>query len=589
MTLFIIMLKYDLLTFKLICYKINKTKEEILGGSMKKIICLVAATSIMLAGCSTTNSGAKTYEGIGHGYGGEIKVEVQTEGETITAINVVSEHETAPVSKRAIPMVIERMIEAQSPIVDNVSGASYTSFGVKTAVANAMKEAGKDFGTISMDTAAPEQERRDLEAVNTQLVVVGGGPAGLAAAIQAKESGVEDVIVIEKLDILSGNGKFDMNFYDLINSEAQKANGVEDSPEALVADLKDGGAWDTDERLQVQAEGSAKLDEWLRGMGINLNYNYGGRGHMAEADAYAGEHIQDNMEKRVQELGIDVRTGTQGLDLIIEDGKAVGVKVQNKNDFYDINAEAVIVATGGFSSNKELLAKYAPGTERLITSNQMGTTGDFVPVFESHDIKLEKMDNVRIFPTVISNRRDLTGGGDTIYVNKNGERFVDEKKGGLELGNAILDQEGGAFYIYDQDLYEKSYRLQKHNNLGYHVQADTLEELAEKLGINPENLVKTVETTNKAVDGEIADPFREKALGDKLDKGPYYGVKIESAVHMTKGGVAANEKAEVINNDGQIVEGLYAAGEVANSSAAYSASVVFGRVSGEEAAKYILK
>ena len=140
-----------------------------------------------------------------------------------------------------------------------------------------------------------------------------------------------------------------------------------------------------------------------------------------------------------------------------------------------------------------------------------------------------------------------------------------------------------------RDLYEKSYRLQKHNNLGYHVQADTLEELAEKLGINAENLVKTIETTNKAVDGKIADPFREKALGDKIDKGPYYGVKFEAGVHMTKGGVAANEKAEVLNNDDQVIEGLYAAGEVANSSAAYSASVVFGRISGEEAAKYILK
>lgn len=380
-----------------------------------------------------------------------------------------------------------------------------------------------------------------------------------------------------------------MNFYDLINTEAQKANGIEDTPEALVADLKDGGAWDTDERLMAQAQGSYELEPWLKEMGINLNYNYSGRSHMAEADAYAGEHIQAKMEEKVNELGIDVRTGTKGLDLIIEDGKATGVKVECKEGYYDIKADAVIMATGGFSNNKELLAEYAPGTERLETSNQMGTTGDFIPVFIENDIKLEKMDNIRIFPNIISGRRDLTGGGSTIYVNKNGERFIDETKGGLTLGNAVLDQEGGAFYIYDQDLYENSYRLQKHNALGYHVQADTLEELAEKLGINAENLVKTVETANKAVDGEIADPFREKALSDKIDKGPYYGVKFEAGVHMTKGGVAANEKAEVLNNNDEVIEGLYAAGEVANSSAAYSASVVFGRISGEEAAKYILK
>lgn len=555
---------------------------------MKKIICLVTMASLLLAGCSTTNEGAKTSQGTGHGYGGEIKVELSTEDGKITGINVVSNHETSVVYDRALPILTERIIEAQSPVVDSVSGATFTSFGVKKAVAEAMKEAGIGEYEISFDTQGPEVEKKDLEEVKTQLVVVGGGPAGLSAAIEAKENGIKDVIVIEKLDILSGNGKFDMNFYDLINSEAQKANGIEDSAEALVADLKADGAWDTDERLMAQAEGEMELDQWLRGMGINLNYNYGGRGHMAEADAYAGEHIQAKMEEKVNDLGIDVRTGTKGLDLIMEDGKATGVKVECKEGTYDIKADAVIMATGGFSNNKELLAKYAPGTERLETSNQMGTTGDFIPVFEANNLKLEKMDTIRIFPNIISGRRDLTGGGSTIYVNKNGERFIDETKGGLTLGNAVLDQEGGAFYIYDQDLYEKSYRLQKHNNLGYHVQADTLEELAGKLGINVENLVKTVETTNKAVDGEIADPFREKALGDKIDKGPYYGVKFEAGVHMTKGGVAANEKAEVLNNDDQVVEGLYAAGEVANSSAAYSASVVFGRISGEEAAKYIL-
>ena len=556
---------------------------------MKKIICLVTMASLLLAGCSTTNEGAKTSQGIGHGYGGEIKVELSTEDGKITDINVVSNHETSVVYDRALPILTERIIEAQSPVVDSVSGATFTSFGVKKAVAEAMKEAGMGEYEISFDTQGPEVEKKDLEEVKTQLVVVGGGPAGLSAAIEAKQNGVEDVILIEKLDILSGNGKFDMNFYDLINSEAQKANGIEDTPEALVADLKAEGAWDTDERLMAQAQGSYELEPWLKEMGINLNYNYSGRSHMAEANAYAGEHIQAKMEEKVAELGIDVRTGTKGLDLIMEDGKATGVKVECKEGYYDIKADAVIIATGGFSNNKELLAEYAPGTERLETSNQMGTTGDFIPVFIENDIKLEDMDKIRIFPNIISGRRDLTGGGSTIYVNKNGERFIDETKGGLTLGNAILDQEGGAYYIYDQDLYEKSYRLQKHNDLGYHVQADTLEELAEKLGINAENLVKTVETANKAVDGEIADPFREEALADKIDKGPYYGVKFEAGVHMTKGGVAANEKAEVLNNNDEVVEGLYAAGEVANSSAAYCASVVFGRISGEEAAKYILK
>lgn len=564
----------------------------------KRLICLLIMSSVVLAGCAKTDggeatdtsTGVATYEGIGHGYGGEVKVAVEMDGKTIKGVEIVEHHETAPVSNRALPIIVDRIVEAQTPVVDSVSGASFTSFAVKSAVADALGQAGVEVEKISMDTKGPEVEKKELEEAKTQLVIVGGGPAGLSAAIEAKENGVQDVILVEKLDILSGNGKFDMNFFDIINTEAQKANGVEDSVEKFIEDKKD-SVWDSAERLQAQAEGASEVDSWLRGMGINLNYNYGGRNHMAEADAYAGEHIQDNLEKKVKELGVDVRTGTKGLDLIMEDGKAVGVKVECKEGTYDIKADAVIVATGGFSHNKELLAEYAPGAERLATSNQMGATGDFVSVFQDHDIKMDHMDKLSVFKLIISGRRDLTGAGDGfLLVNKNGERFVDESADSMKVGNAILDQEGGkAFYIYDQRLYDTSYRLKKHNDLGYHVKADTLEELAEKLGVNAENLKASVEGYNKGVTGEAADSFREKPFTEKFgEQGPYYGVQVETAIHMTKGGVVADEKAQVINNEGNVVDGLYAAGEVVDTSGAYSASVIFGRISGEEAANYIL-
>ena len=141
---------------------------------MKKIICLVTMASLLLAGCSTTNKGAKTSQGTGHGYGGEIKVELSTEDGKITNINVVSNHETSVVYDRALPILTERIIEAQSPVVDSVSGATFTSFGVKKAVAEAMKEAGIGEYEISFDTQGPAVEKKDLEEVKTQLVVVGG-------------------------------------------------------------------------------------------------------------------------------------------------------------------------------------------------------------------------------------------------------------------------------------------------------------------------------------------------------------------------------------------------------------------------------
>ncbi len=568
---------------------------------MKKMRLLSLILALVLAvGCAKTpddsNSGAAksgTFTAKAGGYGGEMNVEVDVDGDKIVDIRLGDHHESSPVIKRAFPMIKERIIEAQTPVVDNVSGATFSSFAVKKAVADAMKEAGKDFGEITMTTQGPAVEKKEMEAVETQVVVVGGGPAGLSAAIEAKENGINDVMIVEKLDILSGNGKFDMNFFDMINSKASLANGVEDSVEKFVEEKKK-SAWDTDARLIAQAEGAAEVDSWLREHGIELNYNYGGRSCMAEAEAYAGEEIQDNLEKKANELGIDIRTGTKGVDLIIEDGKATGVKVEGKEGTYDIKADAVIVATGGFSSNKDLLKKYVPGSERLATSNQMSATGDFVSIFEKHNIAMDHMDKLSIFKTIITNRRDLTGFGDAfIFVNKNGERFTDETAGGMGTANAILDQEGGkAYYIYDQKMYDAGYRLRKHNKLGYHKKADTLEDLAKELGINGENLVKSVEDFNKAIDGEMEDPFRKTEFGQEKKfntEGPFYGVEVESAIHMTKGGVVADEKAQVMDNDGKVVEGLYAAGEVTDTSGAYSAAVVFGRISGEEAAKYILE
>lgn len=557
---------------------------------MKKLISLLMVAALTLSGCSTTPAPTEvketSYSATGNGYGGELKVEVVMLGTEIKDVKLVENKESSPVINRAFPVIRERILTEQSPIVDSVSGATYSSNAIKMAVADATKQGGLEF---DMSAKVEEAPAKELEAVTTQIVIVGAGPAGLSAAIQAKESGVEDVILIEKLDILSGNGKFDMNFFDLINSEAQKNAGIDYTVEKFIEDKKT--STDSPERIQAWAEGEYTLDAWLRGMDIQLNQSNGGTNHMAEKDAYAGEEIQDGLEKRALELNIDIRTNTEGLDLIMDGSKVVGVKVKHGNETYDIMADAVIVATGGFSHNKELLAKYAPGSEDVATSNQMGATGDFVPVFEKNGFKMDKMDTLSVFKTIISVRRDLTGAGDGfMFVNKNGERFVDETKSGLDMAHTILEQpDGKVYYIYDQRLYDTSYRLEKHNNLGYHVKADTIEELAEKLGLPADALKATVDTYNQAVAGEIADPFREKTFSEPFAAtGPYYGVQVESAIHMTKGGVVANENAQVLMADDSIVDGLYAAGEVTATTGAYSAAVVFGRISGEKAAEYVL-
>lgn len=382
-----------------------------------------------------------------------------------------------------------------------------------------------------------------------------------------------------------------MNFFDLINSEAMAANDVEVTKEEFIASKAD--AVDSEARVQAWADGSWELDEWLRGFGVELNYNYGGEkgtNHMAEEDEYAGDHIQMGLEAHAKELGVEIRTGTRAVDLIMEDGAVKGAKVNAHKLEYDIEADAVIVATGGFSHNPELLAEYAPGAENIATSNQMGATGDFVTIFQEHDIQMDHMDILTVFRMILTRNRELTGAGDGfIWVNQDGERFVDESSAGLELAQTIKEQDK-VFYVYDQRLKDSMYRLTKHNELGYHVSADSVEALAEEIGIDAAALQASIDQYNAGVTGEAEDPIRPEPSEFVIDTdGPLYAAQIESAIHMTKGGVVANENAQVLNNADEVVPGLYASGEVTDTTGAYSASVVFGRIAGQQAAAFVME
>lgn len=321
-------------------------------------------------------------------------------------------------------------------------------------------------------------------------------------------------------------------------------------------------------------------------MGVELNYNYGGTNHMAEDNQYSGEVIQAGLEKAAAELGVDVRTGTKGVDLVMEDGACKGVIVTNNaGETYTINAASTIITTGGFCSNKELLAEYAPGYEVFNTSNQMGTTGDFVKIFEQNGFKMENMGKMSFFSNIIVPYRDLTGGAD-MNLLANSEGALLPNKSGMDRGTMIKEQpNGAAYYITDKTGYDSFYRIRKHVGLGYYAEGATLEELAEKLSINAEGLKASVEQYNAdaaagAENAQIA-AVPKRALDAE---GPYYGVRVEAANHMTKGGVVCNENAQVLNADDTVVPGLYAAGEVTWQGGGYSESVCFGKVAGAQAA-----
>lgn len=549
-----------------------------------KLISLLAAAAVMTGSVAM----AETYSATGNGYHGEMTVNVTIEDGKITDVELGDNHETNVVIDRAFPVIRERILEANTADVDSVTAATFSSYAIKTAVADAMQQAGLEAPKVAMQNA--EKTATERAAENCDIVIVGGGPAGLAAAVSAKQTNADkNVILVEKLDILSGNGKFDMNFFDMINTEAQKAAGNDEwvGEAGLAKFLEEKSSnGESAERIQVWANEEYNLDAWLRAMGVELNYNYSGTNHMAEDNQYSGEVIQAGLEKAAAELGVDVRTGTKGVDLVMEDGACKGVIVTNNaGETYTINAASTIITTGGFCSNKELLAEYAPGYEVFNTSNQMGTTGDFVKIFEQNGFKMENMGKMSFFSNIIVPYRDLTGGAD-MNLLANNEGALLPNKSGMDRGTMIKEQpNGAAYYITDKTGYDSFYRIRKHVGLGYYAEGATLEELAEKLSINAEGLKASVEQYNAdaaagAENAQIA-AVPKRALDAE---GPYYGVRVEAANHMTKGGVVCNENAQVLNADDTVVPGLYAAGEVTWQAGGYSESVCFGKVAGAQAA-----
>ena len=549
-----------------------------------KLISLLAAAAVMTGSVAM----AETYSATGNGYHGEMTVNVTIEDGKITDVELGDNHETNVVIDRAFPVIRERILEANTADVDSVTAATFSSYAIKTAVADAMQQAGLEAPKVAMQNA--EKTATERAAESCDIVIVGGGPAGLAAAVSAKQTNADkNVILVEKLDILSGNGKFDMNFFDMINTEAQKAAGNDEwvGEAGLAKFLEEKSSnGESAERIQVWANEEYNLDAWLRAMGVELNYNYGGTNHMAEDNQYSGEVIQAGLEKAAAELGVDVRTGTKGVALVMEDGACKGVIVTNNaGETYTINAASTIITTGGFCSNKELLAEYAPGYEVFNTSNQMGTTGDFVKIFEQNGFKMENMGKMSFFSNIIVPYRDLTGGAD-MNLLANNEGTLLPNKSGMDRGTMIKEQpNGAAYYITDKTGYDSFYRIRKHVGLGYYAEGATLEELAEKLSINAEGLKASVEQYNAdaaagAENAQIA-AVPKRALDAE---GPYYGVRVEAANHMTKGGVVCNENAQVLNADDTVVPGLYAAGEVTWQAGGYSESVCFGKVAGAQAA-----
>lgn len=444
------------------------------------------------------------------------------------------------------------------------------------------------------------------ENINTDVVVVGGGGAGLSAAISAKENGA-NVVLVEKMLMLGGNTNYATAGINAANTKLQKKLGIEDSAELFYKDTMKGGKNVNNPELVKKLTGdSANIIDWLTERGADLSEVVftGGqsakRTHRPAGGQAVGPVIVDALADTAEKDGIDVRTETEVTKILKTGDKVTGVEVKHKGETYNINAKAVVMATGGFGANAEMVAEYKPSLKGFGSTNSPAITGDGIKMVKAVGGDLVDMTEIQTHPTVVHKKTamitEAVRGEGAILVNREGKRFVSELETRDVVSKAELEQTGkSAFLVFDQEVREKLGAINGYVRKGFAIEGATLEELAKKVGIDAKSLVETMNKYNGYVKAGEDKEFGKTALPRKLVKAPFYAIEVSPAVHHTMGGVRINTNAEVLTADGKVIPGLFAAGEITGGvhganrigGNAVTDITVYGKTAGENAAKFV--
>ena len=620
---------------------------------MKKLTALLASATMALSlvGCSA----GKTYTGEAYGHDKEnpVKVTLTIKDKTITKVEVDASHETNGIGSKAAETMPGAIVAANSLDVDGVSGATQTSKAIIEAATAALKQAGLEpSDLVSKNTSTTKA--KDIEET-VDVVVVGAGGAGMTAAITATDAG-KKVIVVESQPIAGGNSVRSTGGMNAAKTpyqdknEFKEAAGVEktlataaekfadnetitalaatvksqwdayqanpqgyfDSVELMELDTMIGGKGKNNpELVKALAENSADAIEWLASIGAEVK-NVGAFGGASvkrihrpvNADGKVtavGAYIVPILEKNLQDRNVQFLFDTTANEIIMKDGKAVGIKGTGKDGHkVTINAKSVVIATGGFGANAEMVEKYKPELKGFATTNAEGAQGQGIEMATAVGAATVDMDQIQIHPTVHieedGNAHLITEGlrGDgAILVNAEGKRFYDEVSTRDKVSAAIIAQpDKSAWLVVDQSMVDKSAVIAGYIKSGYTVTGATYEELAKAMGVDEATFVSTMNTWNQAVEAKTDAEFNRTSFANPLTAAPYYAIKITPAVHHTMGGIVINPKAEVLNEKGEVISGLFAAGEVTGGvhganrlgGNAVADFVVFGRISGQSAA-----
>lgn len=565
------------------------------GAAAVLLVLAVAACG----GAALYNPG--TYTGEGHGHGGPIKVAVTVNDKVIEKIEVI-ENSESDFSKPVFEKIIGSVIENNTADVDAVSGATETSTGLLDALKDAVSKALIGTGPASADSKKTAEKLEDLSC---DVVVIGAGGAGLSAAIEAHDAGVK-VIIVEKMPIVGGNTNYATGGLNAAETVSQEAKGIEDSVATFIADTMKGGKnINNPELVEILAENSAETIDWLIGMGGDFSDvgRLGGatnnRAHRPTGGAPVGNHLVQVLLAEVEKRDITIMTGSRVVEIIKDGDKPAGVVVDAGTGTYKVSAEAVVIATGGFGADNDLVAGFDPGLKGFGTTNHPGATGDALTFVKPFGAALVDITEIQTHPTVVPVKNTMiteaVRGNGAILVNRDGERFISELQTRDVVSEAELAQEGQtAFLFFDQGVRESLSAIEKYVKAGLVTEGATIEEVAGKMEIDGAALKGTVDRYNGFVaagaDADFARPDMPRALAT----GPYYMVEVGPAVHHTMGGLQIDTETRVINEAGDAVPGLFAAGEVTGGvhggnrlgGNALSDITTFGRIAGANAAAF---
>lgn len=599
-----------------------------------------------------------TYESEAEGYKDIIKVKVDFDEDEITNIEVVENSESSGIGTVPLEYIPEKIVENQSLGVDKVSGATVTSNALLMAVKDAVKQAGGDVKALE-----DKEVTRNTEPINDEadVVVVGGGGAGLSAAVSAASEG-KSVILVEKAPGLGGNtvragGPYNIpdearqknlekasessmeKIKELTKKEAkndrhqelmdQLAKEIEeyendqskdylfDSNALHILQTYDGGDYVADLSLiEEMVDNGFDTLNWLSENGVEWKEEVTAatgalwsRSH-TPVNATGTDYIVAN-KKKADELGVKFYMNTKAEEIIMEDGRAVGIKGKNEDAPVEIKAKSVILTTGGFGANKEMVNEYDSSIpDTILTTNSPNITGDGLVMAKEAGAALRDMTEIQIHPLGDPITGGLEGsvrgpGVESYYlINNDGKRFIAEDKRRDEMTAAEFAQADGEVYlitsqnsgaINDEGITYFAMDVDKLIEQNRVFKADTIEELAEKIGVDPQNLKETHDKFNTMVENGEDEEFGRTVFGQKLDQGPFYASPRIPTVHHTMGGVSIDTDAHVLDEDGNPIPGLYAAGEITGGihggnrlgGNALLDIHVFGRIAGTNAANEI--